>query len=376
MNRPLIVGIVGAVIVLAAIILTFFIDREPDRPVPDASTAPAAGASGAGDTAAVAPGPSDAPAGASGPETGDRADTAVSASPPGASQTPPSSLPPPAAAGPVSPSFDIVRVNPQGDTVIAGRAEPDSTVTVRLGDKVIGEAVADKRGEWVVVPQEPLPPGSHELTVSSLLPDGRVLRSDRSVVLLVPEAGRDIAGRPAGDGQAPLALAVPGREGGAPIVLQAPGGVSVGGLSLDAIDYGPGGARLSLSGRAPPGARVRVYLDNDFIGEATADERGIWSLSPDSDLPAGLYSLRVDRVDGDGKVLARLELPFSRAAPFTDLADGTVVLVQPGNTLWRLARRAYGGGLRYTTIFEANRDQIRDPDLIYPGQIFVLPKVN
>ena len=47
--------------------------------------------------------------------------------------------------------------------------------------------------------------------------------------------------------------------------------------------------------------------------------------------------------------------------------------VQPGNNLWTLARTHYGSGVRYTQIFTANRDQIRDPDLIYPGQIFNMP---
>ena len=59
-----------------------------------------------------------------------------------------------------------------------------------------------------------------------------------------------------------------------------------------------------------------------------------------------------------------------------DLPDGTVAFVQPGNSLWRLARQTYGSGLRYTEIYEANKDQIRDPDLIYPGQVFVLPRTN
>ncbi len=47
--------------------------------------------------------------------------------------------------------------------------------------------------------------------------------------------------------------------------------------------------------------------------------------------------------------------------------------MQPGQNLWRLARRAYGAGIRYTVIFLANRDQIRDARLIYPGQVFATP---
>ena len=58
------------------------------------------------------------------------------------------------------------------------------------------------------------------------------------------------------------------------------------------------------------------------------------------------------------------------------LADDQTFVVQPGNSLWRIARRSYGEGLRYTVIYEANKDHIRDPDLIYPGQVFVIPQDN
>lgn len=44
-----------------------------------------------------------------------------------------------------------------------------------------------------------------------------------------------------------------------------------------------------------------------------------------------------------------------------------------GDSLWRISRQLYGAGIRYTQIYEANRGQIRDPDLIYPGQVLVAP---
>ncbi|MEN0076042.1 MAG: LysM peptidoglycan-binding domain-containing protein [Paracraurococcus sp.] len=83
--------------------------------------------------------------------------------------------------------------------------------------------------------------------------------------------------------------------------------------------------------------------------------------------------LRVDQLAAAGAVVARIELPFQRdrlaeGAP----ADGRLV-VQPGANLWRIARRTYGQGTRYTVIYAANRDQIRDPNRIYPGQVFSLP---
>ena len=86
--------------------------------------------------------------------------------------------------------------------------------------------------------------------------------------------------------------------------------------------------------------------------------------------------MRVDQVDRTGTVVARVETPFSRAGPIGNLPRDAVTFVQPGNSLWRIARRTLGKGIRYTVIFEANRDQIKEPDLIYPGQIFIVPKVN
>jgi nucleoid-associated protein YgaU len=74
--------------------------------------------------------------------------------------------------------------------------------------------------------------------------------------------------------------------------------------------------------------------------------------------------------------VGRIEVPFERAQPSEILPAGQRIVVQPGNSLWRIARHNYGEGLRYTLIYEANRGQIRDPDLIYPGQVFVMPKTQ
>ena len=365
MNRPLIVGIAGAIIVLVAIALTFFIDREPDRAVQQGPGSSAGTSSSSQSSPAIGSGAGEAGT----PSTGGGAPSAGQGASGGTGS-------PDAAGSPDKPTFDIVRVNPQGDTVIAGRARPDSEITVLQDDEVIGRATADKRGEWVLVPQTPIAPGTHKLTIVSPNADGTSVSSDQSVVVVVPERGKDIAGGPSTGSTGSLALSVPKDGAGAPVVLQTPGGFGDSELSLDAIDYGQSGGDLGLSGRAPPGTEVRVYLYNKFVGRATADEKGIWRLNPGVDVPEGLYKMRVDRVDTTGKVTARVELPFSRAKPLSGLAEGTVVFVQPGNSLWRLARRSYGEGLRYTEIYEANKDQIRNPDLIYPGQVFVLPTVN
>jgi hypothetical protein len=359
MNRPLIIGIIGGVIAVISIALTFLIDRGAPTPGQPVVSAPPA--------APATPGAA--------PETG----------PSGLSA-------PPKAEQPARPSFDVVRVNPQGDAVLAGRAAPNAEVTVRDGGKEVGKVRADARGEWVLVPKTPLAAGSRELELSAVSPDGGKSQSEKSVLLVVPERGKDVAGRDAAGGSQPLALLVP-KDGVASTVLQKPGGAKETGivgtpmpgapaakpgdfaLSLDAVDYDAQG-RVTLSGKAPQGARVQAYIDNRLAGTDAADARGVWQVAPDFTIEPGYYTLRVDQVDKAGKVLARVETRFARAPPLADLPGGVLVQIQPGNSLWRIARRSYGSGPRFTVIFEANREQIRDPNLIYPGQVFVLPRVN
>jgi len=271
------------------------------------------------------------------------------------------------------PTFDVVRVNPNGNTVIAGRAMPDSMV-INLDNGVeFGRIKADDRGEWVFVPEKPLAPGTHTLRLKMLAGSAAPVMSVEDVVIIVPEAGKDIAGR-SGDGHI---LALKMNPDGSSTVLQKPGGASSTKLSVDSVDYNDDG-RLSVSGSSHPNAMVQIYLDNKLIGHARAGDdkgqgHGIWTMNPDDPVKPGLYTLRADQIGTDGKVIHRVEFPFSRAEPTAEIVDDNTIIVQPGNSLWRLARSSYGKGNRYTVIFEANQDQITDPDLIYPGQVFKLP---
>ncbi|SEH28771.1 LysM peptidoglycan-binding domain-containing protein [Magnetospirillum fulvum] len=257
------------------------------------------------------------------------------------------------------PSFDVVRIGTEGNSVLAGRAQPGAQVIILDGGTELGRVTADPRGEWVFVPEGALPPGGRELRLRAVNPDGEVLESGDPVVLVVPERG----------GGAALALKT--APTGGTTLLQGPGGLTSGALSLDLVDHDDKG-RLFASGKAPAGGRVQFYIDDRFIGRAEADAEGAWRIAgtrPDGES----HRLRVDLVDPKGKVLARIETPWTPGAPLARLGAGEVV-VSPGTSLWRIARRVYGEGVAYTAIFTANRDRISNPDLIYPGQVFTLPQ--
>jgi nucleoid-associated protein YgaU len=289
----------------------------------------------------------------------------------------------------MAPSFDIVRVKPDGHAVIAGRAAPGAEVELRSGDRTIDRVRADPRGEWVALPPEPLGKGVQELSLAARLQDQPAVASEEVVVVAVPEEPQapapqataeppasqpaQIAAADAADEA--FAVALPREGAGKGRILQAPGRIGTdGALALVMLDYDEAG-RIRLSGEADAGAALRIYVDNQPAGTTVVGPGGQWDAVLERTLTPGNYTLRLDQLDPSGRPDARLETPFTRVShpPVEGDVQVDYVIVQPGNSLWRIARRVLGEGMRYVHIYQANQMQIRDPDLIYPGQVFELP---
>ena len=84
------------------------------------------------------------------------------------------------------PTFDVVLVEPSGEGVLAGRAEPGWNVSVESGGTKVAEATADEQGEWSIVLEKPLPAGDHALSLKTTSPDGtRALSSQQTVSVAV-----------------------------------------------------------------------------------------------------------------------------------------------------------------------------------------------
>ncbi len=305
---------------------------------------------------------------------------------------------PPEPAPVTAPSFDTVRVETGGDAVIAGRAEPGTEVVAKWDGKVVAKAISSADGSFVMIPDQPLPAGAGTLS----------LETSKGGTIQVSSATVAVAVKPKGQGESTVAVLTPDQP---TKILQVPASPA-NSVVLDAVDYDAAG-NIVFSGRALPGAAVRLYVDNAITGEAKADGAGKWSYSGTASVAAGKHILRADAVAVDGTVSSRVEVPFMREvsakvaevqpappvavavvpAPKAELVPDapvavaepvpavaaavapqpTKIVIQPGNNLWTISRNLYGLGKNYTVIYEANKDQIRNPRLIYPGQIITAP---
>jgi nucleoid-associated protein YgaU len=280
----------------------------------------------------------------------------------------PPSVPPPTV---VMASFDIALIGPDGRGVIAGRAQPGARIILLDGDKELAQDQADANGEWVIVVQDPpLSGGPHELRVIQHVDGLAPVTSDQVVVAIVPDQKQSSPQKKT------LVMIAP--SSGAATLMQPPSAAGVpksGDLVMSTLDYDEGG-HITVTGKATPGAVVRAYINDKMVAEGQAAADGSWRLVPAKPVEPGKYKLRLDRLAKDGKPVARLELPFERIPVPPATGNSERLVVVRGDSLWNIARAHYGTGFQHTLIYGANKDQIRDPDLIYPGQVFNLPKVN
>ncbi len=441
------------------------------------------------------------------------------------------------------PAFDIVRVEPSGDTVVAGRSGPGAAIELLSNGSVIATTTANAAGEFVLVLEKPLAAGGHDLALRTSGKDGVSVYSKTNVAVAVPEnpsgevlvvmsqpgaaseilakpdepasvdtgtetvaqgeavvavappddissgetqvaaappvAEPPVAEPPAAEPEQPAEAAAPGEPpvteplvaeppaaappaaepqtppetaqtapaapappetaqttaapppqpetpappaemaaqaeptqpqpemagpasgekpmetADAPAAADEPATAAIASpapvpLAVEAVEVED--SRLYAAGTAGAGAIVRLYVDDALTGETISGGNGRWLLETEAKVPAGTVIVRADQLaPATAEVVARAEVPFTRrvdtavlipsvsggaptgAAASGDLPRPNAVIIRRGDNLWTISRRTYGRGIRYTTIYTANKDQIRNPHLIYPGQVFVLP---
>ncbi|WP_027229816.1 LysM peptidoglycan-binding domain-containing protein [Phyllobacterium sp. UNC302MFCol5.2] len=316
------------------------------------------------------------------------------------------------------PTFDILRVEPSGSIVVAGKAAKNATVDLLSGSQIVGTGKATDTGDFVIALDTPLKPGDYQLVLRSTLPDGSALTSLETAIVSVPEnkSGQVLAlveqsGQPSRMITTPQATtpAAPAEAQTATATAASPAGDKPAApaeralVAVEAVEIE--GNKIFIAGTSEPGSTVKLYANDDPLGTTKTAPNGRFLLQTVQELAVGDYIIRAEMMGRDGMtIIARAAVPFKREAGERvaaiadatpgDSATGAVpqgtdpaaqnseaplknvdgsVIIRRGDNLWRISRRTYGAGVRYTTIYLANKEQIRNPNKIFPGQVFTLP---
>ena len=328
----------------------------------------------------------------------------------------------------LSPTFDIVRVDPDGSGLIAGVANPGSKISLLMdGTPDVSTLVPDD-GQFVLMFDLPKSGGPKSLSLKETNADGTTIISTETVLINPTSESEEVKNTP----DVPLAsgetvvksdseevvttaevssveeeikvvtaevasksdsevLATNIDENttkkkptivivdnkGSKVVQSSPLPISpkdsdTENVVIDTITYDNEG-EVAISGRGSAGDFVQIYLDNKPVLLTSIGVDGSW-VTPLTNIKQGLYNLRADEVSKSGVVLSRVETPFQRENVVIAAKGASAITVQPGYTLWAIAREKYGSGFQYVRVYQANQDLIKNPDLIYPGQVFKLPE--
>ncbi|MGY5780673.1 LysM peptidoglycan-binding domain-containing protein [Rhizobium sp. LEGMi135b] len=255
-----------------------------------------------------------------------------------------------AAVNPRVPSFDVLRVEPDGSTVIAGSAEPNAKLEIVDGEKVVTTTNVGPSGDFAAVLDNPLPPGDHELVLRATGKDGKAVNSEEVATVSIPKdnstqvlamvskpgaasriitapsakqsrvtSGEADVQNNATDKPAATTDAKPQQDGTAVASANpAAGATTSPGAKTDA---GPDvmvnaveieNDHIFVAGTTKPNAKVRAYADDKLIGENVAGADGHFVVDGPMPLAVGDHKIRVDVLDGAGKVVVRTSVNFTR----------------------------------------------------------------
>lgn len=252
-----------------------------------------------------------------------------------------------------TPSFDLVRIEKSGNIIVAGRNVRESNISVVINKKVVATEHTNKDGEFVYAPNEALKPGNY---VISLIDADKNIKSADSVFVYISEHGYK--------NSVSLLMTKNGSK-----IMQSPA-LMDGDLVVSKIDYLDNG-RMVVTGKALPRLRVSLSLNDKYIGFARVSDYKNFGLGADvGKLESGeKYKINVRLHDGEGTTIAEIEHKFVMPEMTGD--DDTFYTVRRGDCLWIIARNFLRRGVLFTMI--AERNNIKNPDLIYPEQLLQIP---
>lgn len=332
----------------------------------------------------------------------------------------------------MAPLFDVLRVQADGSVIIAGKADKDSHVEVVSAADVLGSTKAETNGDFAIIVSETLKPGDYQLVLRATMPDGRVATSVQTAtvsipeklngpvlalveepgkpsrMITVPEKPAEVAAATPTDTPALPAAGVPAPGAAATTEITKPAASSVVPaveVRIEAVEIE--GDKIFIAGKAKGTATIRLFANDVLLGDTKPGEGDRFLAEMVHNMPVGDYLIRAQALAADGiTIVAKSSVPFQRIAGDNlsastasadpakpaDAAGATptvtpaatampvvvqevkkAVIIHRGDTLWQISRRVYGHGVRFSTIYLANKEVVNDPNRIYPGQVMTVP---
>ncbi|WP_053998016.1 LysM peptidoglycan-binding domain-containing protein [Ahrensia marina] len=253
----------------------------------------------------------------------------------------------------IVPTFDILRVEPNGDMVIAGVAASNADVEIVAGSKSLAVTKSNNSGEFVAILDEPLAQGDYEIVLRATQNDGSVATSLETAIVSIPEKGSndvlalveapgapsrlitklepkeavqtaeapEVAGSEEDEAVAEInetpKPAAPEEEAAQiaenePLQEEPPQQKAGELVRIEAVEID--GEKVFVAGATDAGARIRVYANEIVLGEDIANDEGRFLVEANRNLPVGDYVIRADRLSENGvDVVSRAAVPFARA---------------------------------------------------------------
>ena len=282
----------------------------------------------------------------------------------------------------IIPKVDILKVSPDGSYIIAGKGKPNSTISILEKGNKIESVDADESGSWVIVSKDNLESGDNLLIINQDNIDGTSTQSKEIYITKIDKKNET----------KPLVIEIENDDGGKLSIIQSPSIKKLENnvendltlsekhinkknvFKIQSVSFSQDGS-LSIQGIANYGSNIEILV-NKNLSSIFLKNKPEWIFNSSYKLGYGMHKLVANLKSQNNTILDSITLPFMRSEmPSGELPDN-YVLIKPGDMLWTISFKIYGNPLKYIEIYEENRDQITNPDLIFPGQVFSIPKKN
>ncbi len=256
-------------------------------------------------------------------------------------------------------NFDIVRLDPTGNVVIAGKTIPLIKVEIYDGNDKLADVISDAHGDWVWVSDEPLTKGVKRLNLKYIDKNQEYVSAENIIIINKTDKKQSskIFKYSYEDN---LGIEIFNNDN------------QISGLALDTVEHLKTN-KLKVLGRATPNSVIKIFLSGDFLGEVISNKNGSWFFEHE-DISFTPQNIMITTLINNETI--KIKTPIFEEKIKTKFLVEREIKVVEGNSLWRIARKTLGGGILYSEIYKNNIKIITNPDLIFPGQVFNIPNIK